>query len=96
MQTWARYMKRVGEALLGKQLQVEFARASGPNKRFGAWYSPGCLTLNIASAGARRYQNFNDADVEEVDALLVHELAHDCAANHLADEYHRALCLQLG
>ncbi len=90
METWAKYLKRVGEALLGKQLQVDFARAHGANKRFRAWYSPGHLTLNIASAGARRYKDFNDADVEEVDALLVHELAHDRAANHLSDDYHRA------
>ncbi len=93
MQTWGRYLKRVGEALLEKQLQVEFARASGPNKRFGAWYSPGRLTLNVASAGRNRYQDFNSADVEDVDALLVHELAHDCADNHLSDDYHRALCV---
>ncbi|RPJ60601.1 MAG: hypothetical protein EHM23_09800 [Acidobacteria bacterium] len=94
MRVLAGYLKRVGEALIEKQLQVDFfARASGPNKSFGASYSPGRLTLNVASAGAGRYQDFNDADVEEVDALLIHELAHDWAANHLSDDYHHALCL---
>ena len=41
MRVLASYLKRVGEALLEKQLLVDFARARGVNRRFGAWYSPG-------------------------------------------------------
>ncbi len=84
MRALAGYMKRVGEALLGKQLHVDFVRAAKRNQRYGAWHSPGCLTLNLFSAGSRRYKPFNEAEVEEVDALLIHELAHDWAANHLS------------
>jgi hypothetical protein len=54
-----------------------------------AWYGARTLTLNVGRLGHRWFEN---PDQESVDALLIHEFAHDRVSNHLSEEFHSECC----
>jgi hypothetical protein len=56
---------------------------------FAACYGDKKLTFNIGRLG---YSWFDNGINQRVDALVIHELAHDLASDHLSHEYHDALC----
>lgn len=81
------YAKALGADLLGYTPEV--AIASDITLNAGAWFSPGRLTFNVGRLGHRW---FNDPNQGQVDALLIHEFAHDRVSNHLSEDFHEECC----
>lgn len=53
------------------------------------------LTYNVARLGHRFFDDvvIGDRITPAVNALLIHEMAHQIEANHLSDEYYDAICM---
>jgi hypothetical protein len=87
MQNLADYAVDVGFRLIKRVITVRFER--GRSQSFwGANYGEGVLTYNHDRLG-RSY--FEAGITERHNALLLHELAHDKAHNHLSEDFYRAL-----
>ena len=65
-------------------------RDSG-NRRFSAWYGGKEITFNLQRLGHNFFNDF-PANMERVNSLLLHELAHERESDHLSDRYHSAIC----
>ncbi len=87
MQNIAGYVEDVGMKLIKRCVRVTIDKG-----RIGAgWaacYGGGELTFNLASVGYDFFEHGPDA---RVNALLIHELAHEAEGNHLSDGFYRAL-----
>ncbi len=82
------YTKRIGSMLIDRQLHVEIVRTT--NYFSGAFMHSGpTLHYNLFRLG-RKW--FDDGVTEDVDRLMIHELAHNFESNHLSDKYHEACC----
>jgi hypothetical protein len=89
MQEVALYAKQVAlHTLQGKAITVAFA--SETTWPYAATYGPsGSLTFNVGRLG-RAWFNLH-TNLERIDDLLIHEFGHQYAANHLSEDYHKAL-----
>lgn len=81
MEAMADYAAAVGQHLLGKAVDVEFARVQN---RHAAWYGGSTLTFNLSRLGRRFVDAPNQRDV---DALLLHEYAHNKVSDHLSRNF---------
>lgn len=87
----AAYTQRFSKAALGFEVCVEFTTVGTMNNGgcASAFYGGRTLTYNLRRLG----RNFFDTpDTERLDALIIHELGHENAKNHLDEGYYRALC----
>jgi hypothetical protein len=89
MRNIAAYAKALAPRLLGRSL-VRVSMVSDPACRnFAAAYGGGCLDFNTGVLG-RVW--FDCGPTDDVNALVLHELAHEGAGNHLSDDFHDAIC----
>jgi hypothetical protein len=84
LEGWARETAR---ALLGHDVTVVIDRGH-ISDQWGACYGACELTFNLARLG-RAF--FEEGPSERVNALLIHEFAHDVEGNHLSDNFYKAL-----
>lgn len=92
MKALAAYAVAVVSELLGYQPHIEFYSIRGGGMRRNiAWWGGGTLGFNLAAKSAARHL----ADQEALDALLIHEAAHDKVEEHLSHRFH-AECCRLG
>lgn len=87
MKRVAAYAQDLASELLGRAITVRIA--SEFTWHYNATYGPGELTFNLGKLG---HDWFNQGPREEVDRLLLHELAHERESDHLSDGFHRAIC----
>lgn len=80
------YSEAIGECLLGKSITVQ---VHSTTQYFAAAYGHGVLTFNLMRLGHRW---FNDPNQHAVDALLLHEFAHDRVSDHLSEAFHDEVC----
>lgn len=87
MKNIASYVEDVAMKLIKRHVRVTIDKG-----RIGAgWaacYGSGELTFNLASVG---YDFFEHGSNARVNALLIHELAHEYEGNHLSEEFYKAL-----
>jgi hypothetical protein len=81
------YARDVSRHLLGFEVAVNIV--SEMTAPAAAWYGSRTLTFNVGRLG---HAWFDRPDQERVDALLIHEFAHDRAANHLDHSFHDECC----
>lgn len=81
------YAKRVGTHLLGFEPRVEIV--SDVTLPALAYYGSRRLALNVGRLG---HAWFDQPDQHAVDALLIHEFAHERASNHLDHAFHDECC----
>lgn len=81
----ARFIEDTGHELVGCLVAAQVVRSK---QRFSAWYSSGQLTFNLSLLG---WHWFEQGLAEPVLDLIIHELGHEYASNHLSDDYYRAL-----
>lgn len=80
------YIDRVAPQLLGSAVTTRIA--NDPGWPFEAAYGTGELTINLARVGPAWFTG----PLSSINALLIHEFGHHYCGNHLADDYHDALC----
>lgn len=100
---WSEGMRRIGDyakflarEILGIEMAVRILHPQcGNTASISACWCKGSslpceeLHFNLIRLGHRW---FEEGVREEVDELLIHELAHHLAADHLSEEFHEALC----
>lgn len=89
MQKFADYVSLVGRHLLNKEVSVQFYNI---NNGHAAWYGSGRISFNLRSLGHSFFSQ-EKGNQEQIDALLIHEFAHEVEGNHLDEIYHGTLCL---
>lgn len=77
-----RYAQEFAVRVLGRSVSVSLTK--DPHWNFGAAYGDRRLTINV--------RRLDIEDQERVDALLIHEFAHEYESDHLSDGYHKACC----
>jgi hypothetical protein len=82
MRQVASYAQETGEKLLNRGIMVRIA--NGISWPFTATYGIGELTLNLGRLG---HKFFDNGITVEVDALLLHEFAHEYCDNHLSEKF---------
>lgn len=88
MTSIAAFASALGEIVIGDPVTVEIANDTG--WPFNACYGQRCITFNAGRLGHKWFdRGRKDADVLR---LIIHELAHQYASDHLSREYHDALC----
>lgn len=80
------YAHRLAKDLLGRDITVQ---VHSTTQYFAAAYGHGTLTLNLMRLGHRW---FDEPSQQAVDALLIHEFAHDRVSNHLSEAFHDEVC----
>lgn len=88
MKNIATFARELGRQILHRDVTVTIA--NDPHWGFNATYGPGRLVFNAGSLGHAWFDRGRRD--REVLRLLIHELAHDMASDHLSREYHEALC----
>lgn len=83
----ADYAKLLAKELLDVQATVTFV--STTNAFLACYAAGGDLHFNVFRLG---YSWFDQGISEEVDRLLLHELAHEACSDHLDEAYHEGLC----
>jgi len=79
------YARRLAPLLIGREISVQIANeVAWP---FAATYGGGMLTLNLGRLGHRWFEG----DQVSINDLLLHELGHEYASNHLSEDYYKAL-----
>lgn len=79
------YARRLAPFLIGREISVQIAsEVAWP---FAATYGGGMLTLNLGRLGHRWF----GGDQVSINDLLLHELGHEYASNHLSEDYYKAL-----
>jgi hypothetical protein len=84
----AEYANGVAQRLLGKSIQVEIVN-DARCRNFGATYGGSTLELNLRVLGRSWFAN---GPTDEVNALLIHEFAHNKVSDHLSDAFYRECC----
>jgi hypothetical protein len=87
MKATVEYSRRIAKRLINREIAVTIA--SDVSWPFAATYGDGQLTYNLGRLGHKFFQG----SLEAKNKLLIHELGHDAASNHLSSEYHDALTL---
>ncbi len=80
----AEYAQWIAKRGMGCVICVRYVKAYN----FSAAYGSRCLDFNIAGLGEAWFDKIN----QEVDALIIHELAHEYESNHLSENYYNSLC----
>jgi len=80
------YARELAAFALGAKLRVTLVNDS--QWPYLATYGDAGLVLNLGRLGRKWFAG----DLEDIDALLIHELAHEHEHNHLSADYYRALC----
>jgi hypothetical protein len=88
MHRMADYSQGVSRHVNGRDIVVHFYQMPLGDPH-AAWYGRGQLSFNLRRLGKRWVE---DPDQEKVDALLIHELAHEQVADHLSDGFHEECC----
>lgn len=88
MRRVAAYAVRAAELTLGVAVTVSF-HTPPLTEAWAAAYGGRRLSFNLTRLG---YRWFEEPDEAKVDALLIHELAHETQSDHLDHRYHDALC----
>jgi hypothetical protein len=86
------YTEMLAEQLVGAQVTVLLINDLGvpASATYGRLSKKaGQMEFNVARLGKAWFR----VGTEKVDQLIVHELAHHLASDHLSSEYHEALCL---
>jgi len=87
----AAYVRRAARLATGKtSLSVTFANDFGWH--FAGSYGAGGITLNVARLGRECLENSPN---QRLDDVLIHELAHDKASNHLSEAFYDE-CTRIG
>jgi hypothetical protein len=89
MEQVADYAQRLAKWLIGREVTVEIYRLQVGAQ---AWYGDGRLGLNLQRLG---HNWFDRPVLLDIDALLIHEYAHDKVSDHLSEAFH-AECCRLG
>lgn len=87
MTRMANYTRIIGTELLGFEPEVGFV--SDITLRASAFYGGRKITFNVGTLGHRW---FDAPEQISVDSLLIHEFAHQTAANHLDHSFHDECC----
>jgi len=82
----ANYTKQLGQLLLGINVAVEFGEQAS---REAACYGSARLQFNVRNLGVEWFNLQRNRLA--IDDLIVHELGHEYAANHLSEAYNDAL-----
>lgn len=78
-------MNRLAQVIIGRSISITlFSDMADPAE---ARYGGGSLLLNKVRLGREFFDELNERVVD----LLLHELGHECASNHLSDDYYQAL-----
>jgi hypothetical protein len=95
MRRVAAYTRRFSKAVLGFEVAVEYA-LMGRMDNGGdalAFYGSRTLTYNLRRLGRRLFDEpIDHANLLRLDAIIIHELGHEIASNHLDERYYHALC----
>lgn len=86
MRNVANYAQRLAKWLIGRDITVDFHRST---QYFAAAYSPGHLMFNLQRLG---HSWFDNPVLLKIDALLIHEFAHDRVSDHLSEAFHDECC----
>lgn len=86
----ASYVRKVSGLAIGIEVNVVFA--NDPKWGFAGAYGMGEITINMARLGRAVLEN---APNERLDNLLIHELAHEKAPNHLSEDFYDE-CTRIG
>jgi hypothetical protein len=78
-------IKRIARVLIGADIEVEII--SDSKAGFSACYGGRSMTVNKFRVGNGWFAELNETSV----GLVIHELGHEYASNHLSDDYYRAL-----
>jgi hypothetical protein len=88
MRLIADYAIALARRLMDKSIDVVIADQRDWNTL--AAYGPmGTLYLNVGGLGKKWFEG---GLAQKVDELLIHEFGHEYCEDHLASEYHEALC----
>jgi hypothetical protein len=90
MQGFALYAKWVGKHLTGRDTRVQFT--ADPSFRADASYSRTGPTITFNHFHLPGGKAFYDESEQVIDALLIHEYAHEFSSDHLSTEYYDDLC----
>lgn len=82
-----KYTKWVAKKLINIDISIVIAKDRGWG--FTAAYGNKRLTVNLARVG---YSWFDAVASLDMNALLLHEFAHEYVGDHLSSEYHQAIC----
>lgn len=83
----AAYANAVAYRMINRSIVVRFERGRRTDS-WGANYGIGVLTFNYERLG-KSY--FESGVSERINALLIHELAHEMEGNHLSESFYKAL-----
>lgn len=95
MRRLAAYTQAVSLHLLGTECMVEFHNLPRVRSNAGrgvhclAWWGDNTLTFNLGALGKKWPEA---AEQVAVDKLLIHELAHSRASDHLSERFYEACC----
>lgn len=84
MSEFARWLEAFGKAMIGSSIEVQFL----DDFNAGACYGSRRMTFNVRRLGKKWFEG---PLTERQLSLVIHELAHEYAANHLSDAYYSAL-----
>lgn len=91
MRRVAAYTRRFSRAVLGFEVTVHYTTVGAMDNggHAEAFYGGRTLTFNLRRLGRRFFDNPGNL---RLDALIIHELGHEIASNHLSEDYYHALC----
>jgi hypothetical protein len=90
MKRMAAYATQLGQELLGYRIGVGFVLLPiGQSNGCAAFFGTSHLTFNLRSLG---HAWFDSPNLQQVDALLLHEFSHARAGDHWSDEFYEACC----
>lgn len=88
----AAYIARVAEALLGSRLIIKLVKLHKPFAAIWCRSTPPELHLNVKALTKPWFAKAVRGELDDLNALLIHELAHEKSGDHLSSEYHEACC----
>jgi hypothetical protein len=87
MHKFYEYARWLAEKLIDARISVKIA--SDRDWKFAAAYGKKGLIVNLAHLGRKWFENVAS---RRMNALLLHEFAHEYSGDHLSSEYHETLC----
>ena len=81
------YAKRIAFELM-EEIKLSVQIADDKTWPVAACYGKGKLIINAAGVGRDWFNGL----LAKINALLLHEFAHQYASNHLSEDYHEAIC----
>jgi len=82
------YAKRIGKALMERQVSVVIARDTGW-EFLGACGPDLVLTMNLSRGGNRLLDLHTEKGLQRINEFLIHEFSHGTVSDHLSSEYNR-------